>query len=163
MKLSLVLFTFFSLVIAANESCAQLAADSSFYDETMWTMKKRKMVMDYMDLTEAEKASFWPVYESYHMAIQFMESETLSIISICNDPAHKMEEGELERYSRKVLQNDLLLDRVRIQYYKKFSRALTPTRASQFMQLDDNLRMMLRMEVQNVAHTSDEAHASIRQ
>jgi Spy/CpxP family protein refolding chaperone len=151
----------------AFDSSAQVAtnsttADSVIYDETMWTMKKRKMVMDHMDLTEAEKSSFWPIYESYSMAIQYMESETLHIISVCNDPGSGIDQAELEQYSKKMLQNDLLLDRVRIQYYRKFSRALSPARATQFMQLDDNLRMMLRMDVQNAAQTSGVAQASMR-
>lgn len=159
------LFTLAALIgacIIATESAAQMAADSIVYDETMWSMKKRKMVLDHMDLSEAEKASFWPLYESYSRAIQFIETENLEIISACNDIAYPIESSDLEKYSRKMLQNDLLLDKVRIQYYKKFSRALSPTRAAQFMQLDDNLRMMLRMEVQNAAQ-STEAQASIRQ
>lgn len=152
---------FLLLSAIATSVPAQLVSDSSTYDETLWSMKKRKMVMDHMDLSEAEKASFWPVYESYSSAIRFLETETLSIISACNDPNYPMEDGDLERYSKKMLQNDLLLDRVRIQYYKKFSKALSTAKASQFMQLDDNLRMMLRMQVQDIAQTSG-AQASIR-
>jgi Spy/CpxP family protein refolding chaperone len=148
--------------LVAAESSAQLVMDTSVYDETMWNMKKRKMVLDVMDLSEAEKSSFWPLYESYSQAIRFTESETLHIMSICNDSSYPMESSELERYSKKMLQNDLVLDRVRLQYYKKFSKALSPTRAAQFMQLDDNLRMMLRMEVQNAAGKSHETQASIR-
>ena len=158
MKVSIVLFLLFAFTFTA---LAQSVDSSSVYDETLWAMKKRKLVMDYMDFSEAEKASFWPVYESYSSAIRFLETETLTIISACNDPGYPMETGDLERYSRKMLQNDLLLDRVRIQYFKRFSKALSAERASQFMQLDDNLRMMLRMQVQDEARTSG-AQASIR-
>ena len=161
MKRTLVIIALASACMLAVESSAQLVMDSSVYDETMWTMKKRKMVLDHMDLSEAEKSSFWPLYESYSQAIRFIESETLYIISACNDASYPIESSDLERYSKKMLQNDLLLDRVRIQYYKKLSKALTPARAAQFMQLDSNLRMMLRMEVQSAAEAA-EAQASIR-
>ncbi len=146
----------------AVESTAQLVVDKPVYDETMWAMQKRKTVLDHMDLTEAEKAAFWPIYESYSRAIQFIESETLYIISVSNDPTYQMDQNEIESYSRKKLQNDLLLDRARFQYYKKFSKALSPARAAQFMQLDDNLRMVLRMDVQTAAQRGEEAQASIR-
>ena len=162
MKRLLIVAALIGACMIAIESSAQMASDSVVYDETMWSMKKRKMVLDHMDLSEAEKASFWPLYESYSRAIQFIETENLEIISASNDIAYPIESSDLEKYSRKMLQNDLLLDRVRIQYYKKFSRALSPARATQFMQLDDNLRMMLRMEVQNAAQGSTEAQASIR-
>jgi hypothetical protein len=162
MKLSVAILSLSFVCLFAFETSAQQVMDTSVYDETLWSMKKRKMVLDYMDLTEAEKASFWPLYESFSSAIRFMETETLQIISACNDTAYPLEKGDLERYSKKMLQNDLLLDRVRIQYYKKFSKALSPERATRFMQLDDNLRMMLRMDVQNAAEAANEAQASIR-
>ena len=157
-----IIAAFVGLCMMVIDSPAQMAMDSAVYDETMWSMKKRRMVMDHLDLSEAEKASFWPLYESYSRAIQFIETETLEIIAACNDTAYPIESSDVEKYSRKMLQNDLLLDRVRIQYYKKFSRALSPSRASQFMQLDDNLRMMLRIEVQDAAQGSAEAQASLR-
>jgi Spy/CpxP family protein refolding chaperone len=162
MKPSAIVLIVFCVCLFTNNVSAQNVMDSSVYDETMWTMKKRKLVLDYLDLTEAEKASFWPLYENYSQAIRFIETETLQIISVCNDPGSNLDQTDLERYSKKRLQNDLLLDRVRIQYYRKFSKALTPVRASQFMQLDENLRMMLRMEVQQNSQSAGEAQASIR-
>jgi hypothetical protein len=165
MKKSLIILGLaLTLCLDTSLVCAQVSTDSAVvYDETLWMMKKRKLILEYMDLSEAEKSSFWPVYENYSMSIRTIESETLEIIMACNDPSLNLEGSDLEKYSKRMLQNDLLLDRVRIQFYKKFSKALSPSRASQFMQLDDNLRMMLRMEVQNAASTSGQAQASIRE
>jgi hypothetical protein len=151
------------LVLLITPSFAQLVGDSSsVYDETLWNMKKKRLVLENMELSEADKSSFWHLYEDYSRAIGGIESENLLIIMACADKSLGLDQRDREIYSRRLLQNDLLLDRLRIQYYKKFSRALTPDLATKFMQLDDNLRMMVRFEVQNKMDSANEAQASIR-
>jgi hypothetical protein len=151
------------LVLLTTTSFAQMVGDSSaIYDETLWNMKKKRLVVENMDLTEADKSSFWHLYEDYSRAISGIESENLQIIMACADKSLGLDQRDLEVYSKRLLQNDLLLDRLRIQYYKKFSRALSPDLASRFMQLDDNIRMMVRFDVQNKMDSANEAQASIR-
>jgi hypothetical protein len=150
------------IMATVNSGMCQLFADTTLFDEMLWGNQKRRMVMEEMQLSEAEKASFWPVYESYTRAISYTEAEALHIIVACNDASYGLDQNDLERYSKRLLQNDLLLDRFRIQYYKKFAKALSASRASQFMQLDANLRMMLRIEVQNKVQGTNEAQASAR-
>lgn len=152
-----------ALLMINTAVLAQFSADPAvLFDETIWSTQKRKVVLDQMDLSEAEKASFWPIYESYTQAISAIETENLQIIVACNDKSAGLSQSDIERYSRKQLQNDLLLDRVRLQYYKRLSKALSPEKASQFMQLDENLRMELRFDIQNRVQRDNEAQASIR-
>jgi hypothetical protein len=162
MKRIIVILSLLGVFLLPATATAQLIGDSSAYDETLWGMKKRKMVMENMDLSEAEKAAFWPVYENYAFAVRNIDTETLQIIVAINDHASGLHQHDLEKYSKRLLQNELILDRMRISYYKKFSKALSPSRANQFMQMDDNLRMMLRFEVQRNVEISNETQASIR-
>src|SRR5690606_3241842 len=116
--------------------------------ETMLKMKKRKMLLAYLDLSEAEKAAFWPLYEGYSNATKAVELESLQLLAVCAAPGSSITDKELERYSKRLLMNDILLAKLRREYYTKFKKALSPQNASQFMQFDDSFRMMLRMDAQ---------------
>ena len=130
------------------ESEAQLVNDTARISETMWSMKKKKWVLEYLDLTEAEKASFWPLYESYNQAIRYLEMETREILDIYENNMKSLRPREIERYTQQILLNDLLLAKVRRQYYRKFSKALSPEIAAQFMQLDKAMRLMIQENVE---------------
>ncbi len=136
------------LTVCWFESQAQLVSDTARLSESVWSMKKKKIVLEYLDLTEAEKASFWPLYESYNQAIQYLELETREILDLYENHASTLKPREIERYTQQILLNDLLLAKVRRQYYRKFSKALSPKIAAQFMQLDKAMRLMIQEKVE---------------
>lgn len=124
---------------------AQSISDSLRCADRIWAMKKKALVVQYFNLTEAEKAAFWPVYDSYYSATQYMEMEYIFLLSSYlknNNDGEKMEELQ-----KQMLKNDVQMARVRKMYFKKFKRALSPAQASTFMQLDNTFRTMLRNEV----------------
>lgn len=124
---------------------AQSISDSLRCADRIWAMKKKALVVQYFDLTEAEKAAFWPVYDSYYSATQYLEMEYIFLLSSYLKKNNSGEElGEL---SKQMLKNDVQMARVRKMYFKKFRKALSPAQASTFMQLDETFRTMLRNEV----------------
>jgi hypothetical protein len=137
-----ILFT----AIICSHTVAQQVDDSLRYAESIWSMKKKALILEEMDLTEAEKSAFWPVYESYASAIQFLDMDYLRLMSYTTEPGLK--EKKLESLCEHLLENDLLLAKTRKQYYQKFRKALSPAQAGRFMQLDDEFRRLLRMEMQ---------------
>lgn len=149
-------------ILALSVSYGQLVNDTTRFSESMWSMKKKKMVMEYLDLTEGQKASFWPIYENYNQAIRYIEMETIEILDTYHRVGGTMKASEIEKYSKRVLLNDLLLAKVRRQYYKKFSKALTPDIASTFMHFDDMMRMVIRFEIKSGAEEAALARASLK-
>jgi len=118
--------------------------------------------MDVMDMTEAEKSSFWPLYENYCQTIRYLELETLEIIDVYHRFGKSLPTKEAEHYMKRLVQNDHVLDKVRKQYHRKFTRALSADRAKQFMEFDDNLRNLIRFEVRKKAQAAEMAQASLR-
>jgi hypothetical protein len=140
--IAVLLFTAF----VCSNIAAQQVDDSLRYAESIWSMKKKALILEEMDLTEAEKSAFWPVYESYASAIQFLDMDYLRLMSYASEPGLK--EKKLASLCEHLLENDLLLAKTRKQYYPKFRKALSPAQAGKFMQLDDDFRTLLRMEMQ---------------
>src|SRR5215212_2739716 len=144
-KVPFILFSF-SFFLFCAEAQAQKIVDSLRFADRVWSLQKKAVILQYLDLTEAEKSSFWPVYESYYSATQYLEMEYLYLISELSRNYNKGERlGEL---SEQILQNDLFMARVRKQYYKKFKKALSSAQASAFMQLDNTMRILKRLEAQ---------------
>ncbi len=142
----LFLVLFLSLLISPYLR-AQTEEDSLRYAESIWSMKKKAMILDQMDLTEAEKSAFWPIYESYSNAIQFLEIESIRLLGY-TVKKNSLSDKKAATACEDLLANDVLLAKVRRQYFKKFKKALSPAQAGRFMQLDNSFRTMLRLQVQ---------------
>jgi hypothetical protein len=111
-------------------------------------MKKKEAVLKYLPLTEAEKSAFWPIYDNYNEAVRYFEMEYIQILSDILNGRSAMSNEKIEKLSSQLLKNDCLLAQVRKTYYRKFKRVLSAGLASDFMQLDNMMRSMLRLELQ---------------
>lgn len=140
----LIYVIFFSPVLLAQQ-----VDDSLRYAESIWSMKKKAMILEKMDLTEAEKSAFWPVYESYSNAIQYLDMEYIRLLTFT--PEQALTDKKSFSLTEHLLSNELLLAKTRKQYFKKFKKALSPAQAGKFMLLDNNFRTMIRLQAQEDA------------
>lgn len=124
---------------------AQEVDDTLRYAESIWSMEKKAMLLEEMDLTEAEKSAFWPVYESYSNAIQYLDMEYIRLMNYAEE---ELSESKTALRTEHMLTNELLLAKTRKQYFRKFKKALSPSQASKFMQLDHDFRTLIRTKMQ---------------
>ena len=149
------LLSFFTVTVSA-----QTLADSLKYVDHIWTLKKKAAVLKHIGLSEAEKSSFWPVFNSFQRATCNYEMQSVLLISRYAREGSEFSQKELYEFSTKVLKNDLELARLRKKYYKRFRHAVSPEQASAFMQLDENFRNIMRMEAQkNLIFGSEEVYS----
>lgn len=145
-------FTFLLFLIFCSPLLmAQRIDDSLRCAESIWSMQKKAMILEKMDLTEAEKSAFWPVYESYSNAIQYLDMEYIRLLTFT--PSGELTDKKSSSLTEHILLNELLLAKTRKQYFKKFKKALSPAQAGKFMQLDNNFRIMIRLQAQKDAPT----------
>ena len=101
-----------------------------------------------MNFTEADKSSFWPVFESYNNATRYIELESIMLLKKYSDSDRKFSDAELEDMSQRILNNDLQLAKLRKQFYKRFREAVSLEQATAFFQIDTMFRSMMRLEAQ---------------
>jgi hypothetical protein len=118
--------------------------DTARYIHQEWLSQQRKAVLTTIGLTEFEKASFWPVYESYCRAKEYLELEYLNIMLVYSDYLNTSNQGYAERLYRLLLNNDCELAKIRLKYYRQICRALPTSKANAFMQLDNSFRAFIR-------------------
>jgi len=139
----------FLMITICPQIFSQQVDDSLRYAESIWSMQKKALILEQMDLTEAEKSAFWPVYESYSNAIQYLDMEYIRLLNFTSEAA--LSDKKSASLIEHLLTNELLLAKTRKQYYRKFKKALTATQAGRFMQLDNNFRTMIRIQMQKEA------------
>jgi hypothetical protein len=136
------------LVAGWSATFAQSALDTLRYSDLRWSLKKKAVVLNYMRFTEAEKSSFWPVFDSYNNATRYFELESLMILKKYSDSNGQFSPRELEEMSQQILHNDLQLAKLRKTFYKRFKEAVTSEQATAFFQIDMMFRSMMRLEAQ---------------
>src|SRR5688500_19648904 len=104
-------FTLLSALLCSSVF-AQKVDDSLRYAESIWSMQKKAMILEQMDLTEAEKSAFWPVDESYANAIQYLDMEYIRLI---NYTPEDLTEKKAASLTENMLMNELLLATARKQ------------------------------------------------
>lgn len=145
--LKLILFIF-SLLLIFIVSKGQTREESILYTESHLAMKKKAMILNYFQFTEAEKSCFWPLYNTYTRHIHHYEMEYYVLVNKLDKGIGKLDPRDLQDLTERLIQNDLEVARLRKQYYRRFKHALTPRKASEFMQLDNTFRTMIRLEMQ---------------
>lgn len=140
----LLLLLVFALFMSSQLS-AQKVNDSLRYAESIWSMEKKAMILEKMDLSEAEKAAFWPVYESYSNAIQYLDMEYIRLQTYPRE--QQLSDRKSAELTENLLMNELLLAKTRKQYFRKFKKALTAAQASKFMEIDNDFRTMIRLQM----------------
>lgn len=122
--------------------------DESSLTYKKWQLEQRKAIQLYIDLEEYEKSAFWTVYDSYCRAIENLEIEHIRIHELYRLHSGQLTEDENRTLAKYLLKNDLVLTQVRQHYFKKFQRTLSPSKATEFMQLEHSLRTVFRLNLQ---------------
>jgi hypothetical protein len=138
--LSIVLFT-------GTAALAQSALDTLRFSDLRWSLRKKAAVLDYINFTEADKSSFWPVFDSYNSATRYLELESIMILKKYSNGG-EFSTNELEDMSQRILKNDVQLAKLRKQFYKRFRGAVSPEQATAFFQIDTMFRSLMRLEAQ---------------
>jgi vacuolar-type H+-ATPase subunit D/Vma8 len=110
--------------------------------------EKRDLVKEYMKLDEAQSAKFWPLYDEFQSAKGKNGQDRIQIIKDYGSQYPTMTNDQASSLVKRTLSNDKAYTKLQEKYFKKFSKAISPIKAAQFMQLEDYFRTMIRSEVQ---------------
>jgi hypothetical protein len=102
-----------------------------------------------MRLTESEAEAFWPIYREYEKRLGDIALRKLSLI---REFASLHQAGQLDdRRADELAQSwlDVTRDRLTLwrNYYRKISRALSPIRGAQFLQVEHQMALFVDLGV----------------
>ena len=109
--------------------------------------EKMAMITEVMQFTEEEASVFWPAYREYQFELEKIGDEYLAVIkdyaknyeTLTDEKANDLVERGMEtRKDRLDLQKD---------YFKKFSKLITPVRAARWAQLENQIGLLVELQV----------------
>lgn len=109
--------------------------------------EKTEMITEVMEFSEEEATIFWPIYREYQFELDKIGDEYFATIkdfakdydTLTDDKATDLtKRGIKVREKRLDLQKD---------YFKKFSKALSPVRAARWLQLENQIGLILELQL----------------
>ena len=110
---------------------------------------KKFIVSKYMELTESEAKSFWPVYEDYQKDLQkFHERLGALLKSYAADYRGK---SLTDEKAKKLLDEWIALEQDEVKqrsaFIPKVTKALPAKKAARYLQIENEYRMLLRYDL----------------
>ena len=110
---------------------------------------KKLIVSKYMELTESEAKSFWPVYEDYQKDLQkFHERLGAMLKSYAADYRGK---SLTDEKAKKLLDEWIALEQEEVKqrsaFIPKVTKALPAKKAARYLQIENEYRMLLRYDL----------------
>ena len=110
---------------------------------------KIRTLNEVMKLTTAEADVFWPIYRNYEKELAAVNDRKLALI---RDFFQHYKDGTLDnRLAKKMSEDWLDLNQARLDLWKKYSRklskALSPIRAAQFLQIENQTALFADMAI----------------
>ena len=110
---------------------------------------KKAIVAKYMELTDSEAKSFWPVYEDYQQDLQkFHERLGAMLKSYAADYRGK---SLTDDKAKKLLDEWIALEQEEVKqrsaFIPKITKALPAKKAARYLQIENEYRMLLRYDL----------------
>ncbi len=126
------------------------AQDADSYIEVLKSeMKtdKKAIITETMRFTEKESQAFWPIYNEFEHELDKLANKRIANIkdfAANYDSLSDKKADELLMNSFSFLEDRLSLNK---KYYKKFAEVLTPTVAAKYMQLENQIQLILDLSI----------------
>jgi Spy/CpxP family protein refolding chaperone len=138
--LSLCLFA--SVILRAQPTTDEIGLIQSAYG-----MEKRAIVEKYMKLTEAEATGFWKVYEAYEVSRKELGKKRFStIVDYANNYAN-LTDAKATELVKQAMNIQMSISKLQQSTFSKMAKVISPKRAAQFIQLENYLETVIRLNI----------------
>ena len=109
--------------------------------------KHSELIAKVMGFSEKEAQAFWPVFRDYERDLMKLNDERLQIYKEYAQDYESLTEEKANELAERSL--DWQAGRVKLMrnYYKKFSKALSPKMAAKFLQVENQIWMLMDVQI----------------
>jgi hypothetical protein len=134
------------LVIALGVN-AQATDEISFY-QSIWGLEKQAIVESYMDLSEAQATTFWPLYDDYELKRKELGKNKVMILSDYATNYGSLTGDQAKDLINRAAANNIASQKLLKKTFNKLSKTLDPVTAAKFVQLENYFIVMIQMSIQ---------------
>ena len=140
--IAIAVFAIFSMSAYAQQSKDEVTILQSAYG-----MQKRDLVSKYIDVSEAQSATFWKMYEEYEVARKQIGSKRANNIMEYAKNYESMSDENIHSLVKSSLEVNKEFDALWEKTFKQMAKSLSPKIAAKFYQLELYLETMVRSEL----------------
>jgi hypothetical protein len=133
------------LVMQAQE----VSTDEISYIKDALKKEKKDLVREYMGLSEADAANFWPLYEEFQNQRSGLNRERLQLIKDYGAQYSMLSDDQAKSLIKRAIKNDKANLKLKDKYFKKMSKKIGSLKAAQYIQLEDYFQTLVRYEIQD--------------
>lgn len=109
--------------------------------------KAKELITKNLQLTDAEAAGFWPLYDEYATEVRKVNDTRFGLIKRYADIYKTMTSDQADSMARLLGDADMTIVNLRLQYLPRFEQVLPGTKAALFYQLDRRLDSLFNVQM----------------
>jgi excinuclease UvrABC ATPase subunit len=109
--------------------------------------EKVAIITDVMDFTDEEAAKFWPVYKKYENELKKMNDVRLDLIKDYAKNYWDMSDQTARDLMKTAIELQIKEAYLKKEYFRKFEQALSSKRAAKFMQLENQIDILVDLQI----------------
>ena len=108
---------------------------------------KVAVITEFLPLSEAQAAEFWPIYREYELEIAKLTDEWLDLLRDYGENYGEMTDSKAKEIFDKVIRNNKRRLQLKQDYYRKMDRKLPSTLVTRFFQIENQIEMLVDIQV----------------
>ena len=100
-----------------------------------------------MAFTESEDAAFWPIYREHELELSRLNDERLAAIEAYAKAYTSLTPTVADQLAQKALDLEARRTALKQKYYKKVKAVLSPIRAAQALQIENQIQLLVDLQV----------------
>jgi hypothetical protein len=109
--------------------------------------KHAELIAKVMGFSEKETEAFWPVFRDYERDLMKLNDERLQIVKEYAQYYESLTEKKADELAERSLDWQAARVKLMRNYYKKFSKALSPKMAAKFLQVENQIWMLMDVQI----------------
>jgi hypothetical protein len=105
------------------------------------------IITEVMQFSEAEDAKFWPVYREFERDLATINDDRLALIKEYAVNYEKMTDAVADKLARGALDLEGKRHELKVKYYDRFKSVLAPKTAAKFLQVENQLLLLLDLQI----------------
>ena len=131
-------------------SMAQVTLDELQKVQQLWGKGKQALTTELLNLQPDQQAAFNKVFDGYLADRQKLGQERIALIDDYAKSFNGIDAAKSKFLAKGFLKNDSKLNKLHKKYFNKLSKALNPTQAAQWLQLEKYIDNAVRSEMQEL-------------
>lgn len=146
-KLLLFCFLFTFTFGADAQTLTQSDAEIIF---SIFKSEKREIVRDYLDIPKEKEAKFWKMYDDYEIKRTKLTKRRIAMLNKYVEKHKDLNDADAKPLTKEFFAIRKSYLKLNKKYFKKMSKIIGASKATDFMHMEEYIEMIVRSEVLDV-------------